>query len=403
VVDENLEELLMNVDGPMNLEPTMKQAVVRRSVRSFAEGKIAPLAAEMDAMARFPEDLCREMASLHYFGLEIPLRHGGAGLDTVSYAMIIEELSRVSAAIGLCVSVHNSVAAFPVYEFGNAYQRKVFLESMAGGKRIGAFCLTEPNAGSDASAIETQAVRKGDGYLLNGSKIFVTNGGVSGLNLIFARQHPEDKGRQYSVFMVESERLGLEKGAQEDLMGMRGNPVCPIVLHDCYVPAENRLGEEGQGLKIALSSLNGGRIGIGAQALGIAQASLDVSVRYSRERYQFGRPLCSFDGIKSLLAEMATQIEASRLLVHRASSMRHQGLAHIKEAAMAKLFASEAAVDVARKGLQVHGGYGYTKAYPIERYYRDAKVCEIYEGTSEIQRIVIAKSIMAGEKGTRSA
>jgi butyryl-CoA dehydrogenase len=378
----------------MNLEPTMKQAVVRRSARSFAERRVAPLAAEMDATARFPEELAREMASLDYFGLEIPPHHGGAGLDTVSYAMIIEELSRVSAAIGLCISVHNSVAAFPVYEFGNPYQRKAFLEPMAAGKRIGTFCLTEPNAGSDASAIETLAVRKGDGYLLNGSKIFVTNGGVSGLNLIFARGHPVEKGRHYSVFMVESERLGVEKGASEDLMGMRGNPVCPIVLHDCYVPVENRLGEEGQGLKIALSSLNGGRIGIGAQSLGIAQASLDVSVKYSRERYQFGRPLCAFDGIKSLLAEMAIRIEASRLLVYRASAMRHQGLPHIKEAAMAKLLAGETAVDVARKGLQIHGGYGYTKAYPIERYYRDAKVCEIYEGTSEIQRIVIARSIM---------
>jgi butyryl-CoA dehydrogenase len=305
--------------------------------------------------------------------------------------------------MGLCISVHNSVAAFPVYEFGNAYQKKTFLEPMAKGERIGTFCLTEPNAGSDASAIETLAVRKGDGYLLNGSKIFVTNGGVSGLNLIFARRHPAEKGRQYSVFMVESERAGLEKGGPEDLMGMRGNPVCPIVLHDCYVPLENRLGEEGQGLKIALSSLNGGRIGIGAQALGIAQASLDVSVKYSRERYQFGRPLCTFGGIKSLLADMAIRIEASRLLIHRASSMRHQGLPHIKEAAMAKLFAGETAVDVARSGLQLHGGYGYTKAYPIERYYRDAKVCEIYEGTSEIQRIVIARSVMAGKEDARSA
>jgi butyryl-CoA dehydrogenase len=393
----------MTADGPMNLEPGMKQAVVRRSARSFAERRLAPLAAEMDATARFPDELAGEMASLDYFGLEIPPEHGGAGLDTVSYAMVIEELSRVSAAMGLCISVHNSVAAFPVYEFGNAYQKKTFLEPMAKGERIGTFCLTEPNAGSDASAIETLAVRKGDGYLLNGSKIFVTNGGVSGLNLIFARRHPAEKGRQYSVFMVESERAGLEKGGPEDLMGMRGNPVCPIVLHDCYVPLENRLGEEGQGLKIALSSLNGGRIGIGAQALGIAQASLDVSVKYSRERYQFGRPLCTFEGIKSLLAEMAIRIEASRLLIHRASSMRHQGLPHIKEAAMAKLFAGETAVDVARSGLQLHGGYGYTKAYPIERYYRDAKVCEIYEGTSEIQRIVIARSVMAGKEDARSA
>jgi butyryl-CoA dehydrogenase len=378
----------------MNLEPTMKQSVIRRSARRFAEGRVAPLAAEMDGTATFPQALAEEMASLDYFGLEIPREYGGAGLDTVSSVMVIEELSRVSAAMGLCISVHNSVATFPVYEFGNAYQRKVFLEPMARGREIGTFCLTEPNAGSDASAIETTAVKKGDGYLLNGNKIFVTNGGVSGLNLVFALNRTSEKGKQYSVFMVESEREGLEKGPSEDLMGMRGNPVCPLVLHDCYVPSENRLGEEGQGLKIALASLSGGRIGIGAQALGIAQASLDVTVKYAQERYQFGRPLSSFGGIKGLLAEMAVRIEASRLLIYRAASMKHQGLPHTKESAMAKLFASETAVDAARTGLQIHGGYGYTKAYPIERYYRDAKVCEIYEGTSEVQRIVIARSLM---------
>jgi butyryl-CoA dehydrogenase len=378
----------------MNLEPTMKQSVIRRSARRFAEGRVAPLAAEMDGTATFPQALAEEMASLDYFGLEIPREYGGAGLDTVSSVMVIEELSRVSAAMGLCISVHNSVATFPVYEFGNAYQRKVFLEPMARGREIGTFCLTEPNAGSDASAIETTAVKKGDGYLLNGNKIFVTNGGVSGLNLVFALNRTSEKGKQYSVFMVESEREGLEKGPSEDLMGMRGNPVCPLVLHDCYVPSENRLGEEGQGLKIALASLSGGRIGIGAQALGIAQASLDVTVKYAQERYQFGRPLCSFGGIKGLLAEMAVRIEASRLLIYRAASMKHQGLPHTKESAMAKLFASETAVDAARTGLQIHGGYGYTKAYPIERFYRDAKVCEIYEGTSEVQRIVIARSLM---------
>jgi butyryl-CoA dehydrogenase len=382
----------------MNLEPTMKQAVVRRSVRKFAEGRVAPRVAEMEAAARFPAELAREMASLDYFGLEVPQEYGGAGLDTVSYAMVIEELSRVSAAMGLCICVHNSVAAFPVYEFGNAYQRKAFLEPMARGERIGTFCLTEPNAGSDASAIETVASKKGEGYLLNGSKIFVTNGGVSGLNLIFALIPSAGKDRRYSVFVVESERAGLEKGPLEDLMGMRGNPVCPLVLHDCYVPPENRLGEEGQGLKIALASLSGGRIGIGAQALGIAQVSLDVTVKYSQERYQFGRPLYAFGGIKNLLAEMAVRVEASRLLIYRASSLRHEGVPHAKESAAAKLFSSETAVFAAKTGLQIHGGYGYTKAYPIERYYRDAKVCEIYEGTSEVQRMIIARTLMVEKR-----
>jgi butyryl-CoA dehydrogenase len=377
----------------MVLDPDMKHAVIRRTVRKFAEEKLVPAAVEMDEKAEFPVHVASEMAALQYFGLEIPAAYGGAGLDSVSYAIVIEEISKASGAMGLCISVHNSVATFPVYEFGNESQRQAFLIAMAKGDKIGTFCLTEPNAGSDASSIETTAVRDGDGYLLNGSKIFVTNGGVSGLNLIFAITNPSKRGREYSVFVVESEREGLEKGAQEDLMGMRGNPVCPIVLNDCRVPKQNLLGGEGQGMKIALSTLDGGRIGIGSQALGIAQACLEASIRYARERYQFGKPIADFGAIQGFLADMATRVEAARLLIFRASSLRDRKMPHSREAAMAKLFASETAVEAARTGLQIHGGYGYSKAYPIERYYRDAKVCEIYEGTSEVQRIVIARSI----------
>jgi len=372
----------------------MKHAVIRRTVRKFAEEKLVPAAAEMDEKAEFPVRLAEEMAALQYFGLEIPAAYSGAGLDSVSYAVVIEEISKASGAIGLCLSVHNSVAAFPVLEFGNESQRQAFLIPMARGEEIGTFCLTEPNAGSDASSIETTAVRDGDGYILNGSKIFVTNGGVSGLNLIFAITNPSKKGREYSVFIVESEREGLEKGAQEDLMGMRGNPVCPIVLNDCRVPRTNLLSEEGQGMRIALSTLDGGRIGIGSQALGIAQACLEASIRYGRERYQFGRPIADFGAIQGFLADVATRVEAARLLILRASSLRDRKMPHSRESAMAKLFASETAVDAARIGLQIHGGYGYSKAYPIERYYRDAKVCEIYEGTSEVQRMVIARTLM---------
>jgi butyryl-CoA dehydrogenase len=378
----------------MFLEPTMKHAVIRRTVRKFAEEKLVPAAAEMDEKAEFPARLASEMAALQYFGLEIPAAYAGAGLDSVSYAIVIEEISKASGAMGLCVSVHNSVSAFPVYEFGNEFQRQAFLTPMAKGEKIGTFCLTEPNAGSDATSIETTAVRDGDGYLLNGSKIFVTNGGVSGLNLIFAVTNSLKREREYSVFIVESEREGLEKGAQEDLMGMRGNPVCPIVLNDCRVPKENLLGEEGQGMRIALSTLDGGRIGIGSQALGIAQACLDASVKYAKERYQFGQPFGEFGAIQGFLADMAIRVEAARLLILRASSLRDGKLPHSRESAMAKLFASETAVEAARIGLQIHGGYGYSKSYPIERYYRDAKVCEIYEGSSEVQRIVIARSLM---------
>ncbi|MBE9574567.1 MAG: acyl-CoA dehydrogenase family protein [Proteobacteria bacterium] len=380
----------------MHLEPSMKQMVVRRTVRKFAEGRLSPVAVEMDATGTFPSEIIREMAKLQYFGLEIPAHYGGAGLDAVSYAIVIEEISRACAAIGLCISVHNSVSANPIYEFGTEDQRKSFLVPMAEGQAIGTFCLTEPNAGSDVSSIGTIAIRDGNGYVLNGNKIFVTNGGMSSVNLIFACTNTTDKQKGYSVFIVESERKGLEKGPTEELMGMRGNPVCPIALNDCRVPVENRLGGEGQGLKIALSSLVDGRIGIASQALGIAQASLDVSLKYAKERYQFGKPLYEFGAIQNYLVNLATRVEGARLLTYRSAYLKDQGLAHTKEAAMAKLYASEVAVDATRIGLQIHGGYGYTKAYPIERYYRDAKACEIYEGTSEIQRLVIARSLGHG-------
>jgi butyryl-CoA dehydrogenase len=380
----------------MRFEPTMKQAVIRRTARKFAERKLAPAASEMDRTGRFPWDVAGEMADLNYFGLEIPPKYGGAGLDTMSYAIVIEEISRANAAMGLCVSVHNSVSAYPVYQFGSDEQRGRFLVPLASGRKIGAFCLTEPNAGSDATSIESSAVREGDDYVLNGNKIFVTNGGVSGIHLIFARTEGRDKKKEFSVFIVESERHGLEKGPPEELMGMRGNPVCPISLNNCPVPRENRLGKEGEGLKIALSTLSGGRIGIAAQALGIGQACLDVSLRYARERRQFGKRISGFGAIQGFLADMATRIEAARLLVYRACDLRDKRRDHSKESAMAKVYASEAAVDAARIGVQIHGGYGYTKAYPIERFYRDAKVCEIYEGTSEVQRMVIARSLLRG-------
>jgi butyryl-CoA dehydrogenase len=334
------------------------------------------------------------MGALQYFGLEIPHEYGGAGLDAVSYATVIEEISRVSAAMGLCISVHNSVAASPVHAFGNEWQRDAFLRPMAAGESIGTFCLTEPNAGSDASSLETVGVRDGNEYVLTGNKIFVTNGGVSGINLIFAITNPAPERKEYSVFIVETEREGLEKGPQEDLMGMRGNPVCPISFNDCRIPEDNLLGGEGMGMKIALSTLSGGRIGIASQALGIAQACLDASLKYAKERYQFGKPISEFGAIKDFLADMATRIEASRLLIQRAAFLKDKNASYAKESAMAKLYACEAAMEATRSGLQIHGGYGYTKAYPIERYYRDAKVCEIYEGTSEVQRMVIARSLV---------
>ncbi len=380
----------------MRLEPTMKQAVIRRSVRKFSERRLIAAAVEMDKTEQFPWDIAEEMAGLQYFGLEIPATYGGAGLDSVSTAIVIEEISKANAAMGLCISVHNGVAASPVYLFGNAEQHRRFLNPLAQGKKIGTFCLTEPNAGSDASALETNAIRDGGDYILNGNKVFVTNGGISGINLIFAKTRADGKDLGFSVFIVESEREGLEKGPIEDLMGMRGNPVCPLSLRDCRIPLENRLGDEGGGLKIALSTLGGGRLGIAAQALGIAQASLDASIKYAKERRQFGKAICDFGAIQDLLAEVGTRIEASRLLTHRACDLREKGKKYTMESAMAKVYASEIAVEATRVGVQIHGGYGYTKAYPIERFYRDAKVCEIYEGTSEIQRVVIARELLKG-------
>jgi butyryl-CoA dehydrogenase len=387
----------------MRFEPTMKQAVIRRTVRKFAESKLRDAAVEMDRTARFPWDLAREMADLQYFGLEIPTEYRGAGLDAVSSAMVVEEISRANAALGLCISVHNGVSAYPIYLFGTPEQHRRFLPLLASGEKIGTFCLTEPNAGSDTASIESTATRQGDEYVLNGNKVFVTNGGISGINLILARVQGAERGKGFTVFIVESERKGLEKGPPEDLMGMRGNPVCPVSLDDCRVPSHNVLGREGEGVKVALSTLNGGRIGIGAQALGIAQASLDVSLKYAGQRYQFGKRLVEFETIQKFLADMAIRIEGARLLIYRASHLKDRGLDYAKESAMAKLYASEVAVEASRRGIQIHGGYGYTKAYPIERYYRDAKACEIYEGTSEIQRMVIARSLLRQVPGPRGS
>jgi len=378
----------------MDFELNMKQAVIRRTARKYAEKRLTAAAVEMDRTGTFPLNIAEEMGKLNYFGLEIPTKYQGAGLDPLSYAIVVEEVSRVNSAMGLCIAVHNGVSAAPIYQYGNKDQHQEFLVPMATGIKIGTFCLTEPNAGSDPSSIESTAIRVGDEYILNGNKMFVTNGGISGINLIFAKlQQGKMKGR-LTAFIVESDRPGLKKGVSEDLMGNRGNPVCPISFYDCHIPAINRLGKEGEGFKIAIETLRGGRIGIASQALGIAQAAFDLSLKYSRERYQFGKPIASFGAIQNFLADMATDIEAARLLIYRTCNLRGKGMEHLKESAMAKMFASEVAVKTTKIGVQIHGGYGYTKSYTIERLYRDAKICEIYEGSSEIQRIVIANNLI---------
>jgi butyryl-CoA dehydrogenase len=380
----------------VEFDACVKHRLVRRSVREFAEAELGPVAHEIDQEARFPREVIEKMRPLNYFGLQVPKKYGGAALDSISYSIVIEELSRVSGSVGLCVTVHNSVGVYPILEYGTREQKDRFVPGLARGEHIGAFCLTEANAGSDAGGVETHAVFSDGGYVINGTKIFVTNGGVCTVPLIFAITDPKGKpGRNASVFIVEKGTPGFSVGEIEDLCGMRANPVSSLFFEDCRVPGENLLGKEGDGLKIGLAALDVGRIGIGAQAVGIAQAAFEASVKYSRERQQFRKPISSFQSIQNMLADMATEIDAARLLVYRACALKDSGKAFGKEAAMAKLHAGGVASRVTGRAVQVHGGYGYSKEYDVERYFRDAKVTEIYEGTSEIQRMVISRAVLS--------
>jgi butyryl-CoA dehydrogenase len=379
----------------MNFNPCMKHKVVRKTVREFAETELGPIVNDIDRESRFPWEVIEKMRPLNFFGLQIPKSYGGAEFDTISYAITVEELSRVSAAVGLCVTVHNSVAAYPIVRFGTDEQKKHFLPSLASGERIGAFCLSEANAGSDAGGVETHAMKDGDSYVINGTKIFVTNGGVCALALIFAVTDPENAKSGASVFMVEKETPGFSVGEIEDLCGMRANPVSSLFFEDCRVPATCLLGRPGDGLRIGLAALDTGRIGIAAQALGIAQAAFDAALKYSRERQQFGRSISSFQTIQNYLADMSTEIDAGRLLLYRACAYKDSARSFGAEAAKAKLYCSALATRVTTAAVQIHGGYGYSKEYDVERYFRDAKVTEIYEGTSEVQRMVIARALLS--------
>ena len=378
----------------MEFNACVKHKVVRHSVRDFAEKELRPIAAEIDHKARFPWEVMEKMGPLKYFGLQAPLEMGGAGLDTISYAIAIEEISRVSAGVGLCLTVHNSVAVYPILAFGTKEQKERFLPDLISGRRIGSFCLTEAGAGSDAGAVETLATEQDDGFLVNGAKIFVTNGGVCGLALIFAKNSADDPRAGASVLMIEKERAGYSVGEIEDLMGMRCNPVASLFLEDCLVPKENLLGKPGQGIRIGLMTLDTGRLGVAAQALGIAQAAFEASLKYAKERRQFGKPISSFQTVQNYLADMSTEIDAARLLLYRACAMKDSGRPFSGPASKAKLYCSKTAREVTNLALQIHGGCGYSKEYDVERYMREAKVTEIYEGTSEIQRMVIARDIL---------
>jgi alkylation response protein AidB-like acyl-CoA dehydrogenase len=372
-----------------------KNHAVRRSVRAFCERELMPIAKDLDLEARFPWEVVEKMGKLGYFGIQVPKEFGGAGMDAISYAIVIEEISRACAGLGLCLTVHYGVCVYPIMVFGTDEQKEKWIPPLAKGEKIGAFCLTEPNAGTDPGGIEATAIRDGDDYVVNANKVFVTNGGVADVCLIFARTNSEGGHKGISVLVAERGTPGFLVGDLEDLCGMRANPVSSIRLYDCRVPADNLIGKEGMGLHIGLKALDIGRMGIGAQALGIAQAAFDEAVRYAKERRQFGVPIAKHQAVQMMIADMATQVDAARLMVYRAALMNDQGKPLTQVAAMAKLFASETACNVTDMAVQIHGGYGYSKSYPVERYYRDARVTRIYEGTSEIQRVVISRSVLS--------
>lgn len=377
----------------MNLNFSEEQVMVQDMVRQFAETEIAPFVEKMEE-GEFPREILKKMGELGLMGMTTPESLGGAGMDFTSYIIAINEISKISATVGVILSVHTSVGTNPILYFGTEEQKQKYVPKLASGEYLGAFCLTEPEAGSDAGALKTRAVKKDDHYVLNGSKVFITNGGEADVYIVFASTSPEKGSKGISAFIVEKNTPGLVIGKNEHKMGLHGSKTVQLTFENMKVPAENLLGTEDAGFKIALANLNAGRIGIAAQALGIAEAALNAATKYAKERVQFGKPIVANQGVGFKLADMATSVEAARLLVYRAADMQSRGIPITKEASMAKLFASRTAVEVSTEAVQIFGGYGYTKDYPVERYFRDAKVTEIYEGTSEIQKIVISKAYL---------
>lgn len=368
--------------------------MLRQMYREFAEKEVKPLAAEVDEEERFPFETVEKMAKAGFFGIPVPKEYGGEGGDDLGYAMAVEELSRVCATTGVIVSAHTSLCAWPIMTFGTEEQKQKYLVPLAKGEHLGAFGLTEPNAGTDASMQQTTAVLEGDHYVLNGSKIFITNAGKADTYVVMAMTDKSLGTKGITAFIVEKDFPGFSVGLPEKKLGIRGSSTCELIFEDCIVPVENRLGAEGFGFKIAMKTLDGGRIGIASQALGIAQGALDETVAYVKERKQFGRSLAKFQNTQFVLADLANQIEAARLLVYRAAWMKQSGKPYTVAAAHAKLFAAEAAMRVTTKCVQLYGGYGYTRDYPVERMMRDAKITEIYEGTSEVQRMVISGALL---------
>lgn len=379
----------------MAVQLSDEHRMIQAMVREFATRELLPIAADLDQHSRFPREAVERAAELGLMGMTVPEDYGGAGMDPLAYVVAQEELARACAGFQTIVSVNNSLVCEPILRWGSEAQKQRYLPDLASGRKLGCYCLTEPSAGSDAMSLRTTAVLRDGEWRLSGTKIFVTNGAEADLCLVYARSEPESGARGLSAYLVEKSFPGVAVGKIEKKLGIRCSSTTEIVLDDCRVPEGNLLGERGQGGRIALATLDGGRIGIAAQALGIARACLEETAAYVQQRQQFGRPIGEFQAVRWALADMATRLEAARLLTHRAAAMRGEGLPCTREAAMAKLFASETAMWAAHKAVQLFGGYGYTQDYPVERYFRDAKITEIYEGTSEIQRLVISRHLLA--------
>jgi len=378
----------------MDFELTQEQELIRKTMRDFTEHEIKPIAAVTDRTCAYPKETIDQLFRYGIMGMSVPKEYGGAGADDLSAALAVEEISKACASTGDIVATHNGLCCGPIIQNGTEEQKKKYLRMLTQGGKLGAFCLTEPDAGSDASKGTTVAKLEGDHYVLNGAKIFITNGYAAEVFVVFAMTDPSQGTRGISAFIVENTFPGFSVGKHEEKMGLHGSPTAEIVFTDCIVPKENLLGKEGKGFKIAMQTLDGGRIGIAAQALGLAEGAMDEAVNYTKGRVQFGRSIAKFQSTQFLFADMAVSIEAGRLLTYQAAIRKTKGQSFTKEAAIAKLFTSEAAMHITTKSVQMFGGYGYTKDFPVERMMRDAKITEIYEGTSEIQRVVISNHIL---------
>jgi len=375
-----------------------EQLMIQAMVREFARKAVAPTAAERDRTKEFPAENLKKMAELGLMGMMVPPEYGGEGADTISYVLALSEIAYACAATAVVMSVHNSIVCESILRYGSEAQKSKYLPRLAAGKTIGAFGLTEPEAGSDPVSQITSAVRDGDAYVINGTKRFTTTGKNSGLVIVTAKTDESQRHRGISAFIVEKGTPGFKVGHEEDKMGLRASDTTDLILDNCRVPAANLLGQEGEGFKLAMTALDGGRIGIAAQSIGVAQAALDASIKYAQERAQFGQKIAKFQGLRWMLADMATELEAARQLTMSAAAMKDQKTKYTRQASMAKLFASEMVNRLTAKAIQIHGGYGFTKDYPVERYYRDARVFTIYEGTSEIQRVVISNHLLKDKR-----